>query len=203
MRQAAERIHAAVRDFHSANPQRAGEERDVLLATTGLTPELFDLAVEGLVAQKRLAQTGAILSLSEWKAKLPDADERLCGAVAAAYKKAGWSSPTSAELSSQLQAPLDRIEKVVRLLTDRRILVRLDPRVIMHADAIAAAQQIVLRLFRAAPSFSTMQFRDALNVSRKFAVPLLDYLDTVRFTVRSGHDRTPGVEAKRRLQSGP
>ena len=44
-----------------------------------------------------------------------------------------------------------------------------------------------------------MDFRDALGVSRKYAVPLLDYLDKLRFTVRSGHDRSPGVEARKRM----
>jgi selenocysteine-specific elongation factor len=44
-----------------------------------------------------------------------------------------------------------------------------------------------------------MDFRDALGVSRKFAVPLLDYLDKIRFTVRSGNHRTPGLEAKKLL----
>ena len=44
-----------------------------------------------------------------------------------------------------------------------------------------------------------MDFRDALGVSRKFAVPLVDYLDKIRFTVRSGNNRTPGVEAKKLL----
>jgi hypothetical protein len=45
-----------------------------------------------------------------------------------------------------------------------------------------------------------MQFRDALNVSRKFAVPLVDYLDKIRFTVRSGNNRTPGLEARKFLK---
>ena len=44
-----------------------------------------------------------------------------------------------------------------------------------------------------------MEFRDALGVSRKFAVPLVDYLDKIRFTVRSGNSRTPGAEAKKLL----
>jgi hypothetical protein len=38
-------------------------------------------------------------------------------------------------------------------------------------------------------------------VSRKFAVPLVDHLDKIRFTVRSGNNRTPGVEAKKLLTS--
>jgi hypothetical protein len=45
-----------------------------------------------------------------------------------------------------------------------------------------------------------MEFRDAVGVSRKHAMPLLDYLDKLRFTVRSGHDRTPGVEARKLLK---
>jgi hypothetical protein len=45
-----------------------------------------------------------------------------------------------------------------------------------------------------------MEFRDALSVSRKFAVPLLDHLDCIRFTVRSGHNRTAGVEARKLMK---
>ena len=58
---------------------------------------------------------------------------------------------------------------------------------------------MALRLFQGKPSFSTMDFRDALGVSRKYAVPLLDHLDKLRFTVRSANERTPGAEAKKVL----
>ncbi|MCX8107496.1 MAG: SelB C-terminal domain-containing protein [Verrucomicrobiae bacterium] len=44
-----------------------------------------------------------------------------------------------------------------------------------------------------------MQFRDALGGSRKYAVPLLDYFDVQRLTVRTGNVRTPGVAARHRL----
>jgi selenocysteine-specific elongation factor len=80
------------------------------------------------------------------------------------------------------------------------VVLRLDDRIWMHRDAVDASKQTALNLFRRAPAFSTMEFRDALGVSRKFAVPLVDYLDKIRFTVRSGNNRTPGVEAKKHLQ---
>jgi len=79
------------------------------------------------------------------------------------------------------------------------VVVRLDEQIWMHRDAVEAGRQTALKLFRRAPAFSTMEFRDALGVSRKFAVPLLDYLDKTRFTIRSGHQRTPGAEAKKLL----
>ena len=60
---------------------------------------------------------------------------------------------------------------------ERAVLVRLDDRLCIHLDALEAAKQVVLRLFAKKPSFSTMEFRDAVGVSRKYAVPVLDYLD--------------------------
>ena len=86
------------------------------------------------------------------------------------------------------------------LLVERAVLVRLDERICIHRDALEAAKQVALRLFAQKRSVSTMEFRDALGVSRKYAVPLLDYLDRTRFTVRSGHDRTPGVEARKLMK---
>ena len=66
---------------------------------------------------------------------------------------------------------------MIHLLAERGILVRLDQRSFIHRDALEAAKQAALGLFARKPSFSTMEFRDALAVSRKYAVPLLDYLD--------------------------
>jgi selenocysteine-specific elongation factor len=88
---------------------------------------------------------------------------------------------------------------MARLLAERGRAVRLDDQIWMHHDAVEAGKQIALKLFTRTPAFSTMEFRDALGVSRKFAVPLADYLDKIRFTVRSGNNRTPGAEAKKLL----
>jgi selenocysteine-specific elongation factor len=86
---------------------------------------------------------------------------------------------------------------MAQVLVERGVLVRLGERTLVHQDALEAARRVALELFARAPAFTTMEFRDALGVSRKYAVPLLDYLDATRFTARDGHNRTPGVEARR------
>jgi len=69
----------------------------------------------------------------------------------------------------------------------------------MHREAVEAARKVVMDLFAKSGSFETVEFRDALGVSRKYAVPLLDYFDTLHLTVRSGSRRTPGREARKHL----
>ncbi len=200
MEETAASIQAVLRTFHASNPQRAGMARDELLATVGGHAEVFNLAAKSLIESKRLEYNGAVFAQAGWSARLSNRDEQMCDQVAAEFKKAGWSPPAAAELARALHATQPEIESAIRLLHERGVLVRLDAQLSLHRDAVEAAKQVALRLFAGASSFTTMEFRDTLAVSRKFAVPLLDYLDRIRFTVRSGHNRTAGVEARKLMK---
>jgi selenocysteine-specific elongation factor len=192
-------ILAAIQAFHSANPQRAGIAREELLAGLKTDGVLLDMAVESLLQTKQIEHNGNVLARAGWSARVVDRDQRLCDQIAAKLQQAGWAPPGADELAAALGGPSPRIGAMMRLLGEHGILVRLDERVWMHRDAVEAGKQTALKLFARAPMFSTMDFRDALGVSRKFAVPLVDYLDKIRFTVRSGNNRTPGAEAKKLL----
>jgi selenocysteine-specific elongation factor len=190
----------AVLSFHTANPQRVGLGREELFLIVGGAAEVCELAAASLVSAKRLELQGAVFAQAGWSARLSNHDQQLGDQVSAAFQSAGWAGPAAADLATTLGEPPARVEKTINLLVERAVLVRLDDRLCIHRDALEAAKQVALRLFGQKPSFSTMEFRDALGVSRKHAVPLLDYLDKIRVTVRSGHDRTPGVETRKLLK---
>ena len=194
------RMAQAVDSFHTANPQRAGLSRDELFLRAGGSALVCELAAESLVKAKRLERQGTVFARAGWSARVTDREQQLGDRIAAAFQSAGWAAPTAAELAETLGEAPARVEKAIGLLVERAVLVRLDAKLCIHRDALEAARQVVLGLFAKKPSFSTMEFRDAVGVSRKFAVPVLDYLDRARFTVRSGHDRTPGVEARKLLK---
>jgi selenocysteine-specific elongation factor len=186
--------------FHAANPQRTGVSREELFAAAAAPAGISELALHSLLQSKQLEQAGTVFAQAGWSARISDPDRQLSDQIAAAFQKAGWSSPAAVELATSLRQPPGKVEKLMQVLAERAVLVRVDPKIYLHRDALEAAKQVVLRLFAKRPLFSTMEFRDALAVSRKYAVPILDYLDKVRFTVRSGHDRTPGVEAKKLMK---
>jgi selenocysteine-specific elongation factor len=195
----AEDILTAVQNFHTTNPQRAGVSREELLAELGLNPAFLEAAADWLVQSKRLERSGALLARAGWNSRLPERDQKVCDQIAAKLQSAAFAPPSLEELAVALGETLSRIATLAKLLAERGTVVRLDDKIWMHRNAVEAGKQAALKLFRQAPSFSTMDFRDALGVSRKFAVPLVDYLDKIRFTVRAGNNRTPGVEAKKLL----
>lgn len=194
-----EKALAVIEAFHAAHPQSAGMSRDELVGKLRADSRAFDAAIEDNLKLGKLERNGALFARAGWNARLSDRDQRLCDQVSARFQQAGWAPPALEELAAQLKEPLPRIIAMGRLLSERNEIARLDDRIWMHASAVESGKRIALKLFGKAASFTTMDFRDALGVSRKFAVPLLDYLDRVRFTVRSGNSRTPGVEAKKRL----
>ncbi len=195
-------ILAAIQAFHAANPQRAGISREELLAGAQDRRRASGRWRWNRCSRsKQLERNGTLLARAGWSARIvgprpalvrPDCREVAAGRLGAA-RLGGTGRGTRRTAAA-------RRRDGAAAGANAAIVVRLDDRVWMHRDAVEAGKQTALKLFARAPVFSTMDFRDALGVSRKFAVPLVDYLDKIRFTVRSGNNRTPGAEAKKLLK---
>jgi selenocysteine-specific elongation factor len=121
------------------------------------------------------------------KAHMTDRGAELAGAVEAAYREAGLAPPSPAELAERLAANPAAVEGVCRFLVQRGRLVRLEGKLLVHA---AALEEIVRRL-RANPAdtVSVGEFKDQFGLTRKLAIPLLEWLDSQRVTVRQGDVR--------------
>ena len=191
---AGEKLEQALKAFHDANPMRDGLEPAALLAAAPMAAGLGSLAMETLTAAGKVQRRGAVICLAGRGAKVSGEEDRLRERVAAALAQAHLEPPLPADLAASLGIPETRLDRLVQLLADRGEVVRLDRKVVMHRGAVDAAVQVVRTLFSERDSFETVEFRDRLGVSRKFAVPLLDYFDTQRLTVRSGNRRRRGAK---------
>ena len=84
------------------------------------------------------------------------------------------------------------VEKVTTLLLREKVLVKLDT-IVFHADALQTLKEEVIALKGSAPggraTVDVAAFKDRYGLSRKFAIPLLEYLDRERVTRRTGDVR--------------
>jgi len=196
---AAEAVVQALEAFHADHPLRQGMEEDALRRAADLDAAVFRPARDDLLAAGRVERRGTVLGLAGQGARLSAEDAALKSRIAEAYASAGLEPPDAETLAADLGDDGDRVAGLVRLLVDEGTLVAVGEDLVMHAEAVERAKDVAVDLFARAGGFSTVEFRDALGTSRKFAVPLLDYFDTLRLTVRKGSRRTPGAEAKKRL----
>jgi selenocysteine-specific elongation factor len=145
---------------------------------------LHDLVSAGtIVARDRLALAGHRVSLSAEEARVRDAVDR-------AFREAGLAPPDAASLAAALGAARAEVDRIVTLLVRQKTLVRVED-LLFHADALARLKAEVagLKSGGQAPRVDVADFKERYGVSRKFAIPLLEYLDRERVTRRVGDSR--------------
>ena len=115
------------------------------------------------------------------------AGEALTRKVEALYRKAGFDAPSPSEAADHLEARLATVEGICRFLTQRHRLVRLDGKFLIHRAVLDdMARQVGEWEIE---DFAVGDFKARFELTRKLAIPALEWLDSERVTVRHGNRR--------------
>ncbi|MDO8681765.1 MAG: selenocysteine-specific translation elongation factor [Acidobacteriota bacterium] len=179
--------------FHGSHPLSEGlpreEAREKVFARSA--PAIFEKVIDDLKAAKALAGTDR-LALASHRVTVSGEDARVKTAVAEAYRRAGLKPPDAAAVAAEAGSPGAVVEKITALLLREKALVRLDT-LIFHAEVLGQLKDDVRALKASAPdgraTVDVAAFKDRYGVTRKFAIPLLEYLDRERVTRRTGDVR--------------
>ncbi|HBL29645.1 MAG TPA: selenocysteine-specific translation elongation factor [Acidobacteria bacterium] len=153
----------------------------------GKAADLAPVYLGWLEAQKILTVQGDQVTLPGRSAQLTGEESRLSTAVLECFNKAGLTPPAPSELQQELQAKPQILDGVVRHLVARGELLRLPSGLVLAASAVAHLRQDLLATDW--DRFSVPDFKDRYGLSRKWAIPLLEHLDSTGTTRRMGEDR--------------
>jgi selenocysteine-specific elongation factor len=188
-------IETAARDYQARYPLRHGIPRGELRSrfASRLKPEAVDALVESLVATGALHPREDRLRLGESALTLPPqlraAGDRLREILVAA----DWTVPSSREALARAGAPAGQEgQEFLVYLAGEGEIVRLADDLIYTRDQLARLESEVTAVLRAKGELTVADFKAITGVSRKYAVPLLEYLDGRGVTRRSGDNRVPG-----------
>ena len=178
-----------VEEFHAANPLVAGMSQEQLRETLGLRPEVFRGVLQSLVNDRKLAVSGELVHAAGKGVVLRDEEAESKAQIEQAFAQAGLKVPLLKEVLASLPVDKIRAQKIVTLLLRDRVLVKLADELVFHRDALADLRQQVIAGKSRTPKFSVPQFKDLFGITRKYAIPLLEYLDRERVTRRVGDER--------------
>jgi selenocysteine-specific elongation factor len=136
-----------------------------------------------IVARDRLTLEGHAVSLSDEEAGARDA-------LARVYRKAGLTPPDAAAATASAGVKTAVAERVIALLLREKTLVKVDA-LLFHSDALMLLKKEMraLKTQDAQARVDVAAFKARYGVSRKYAIPLLEYLDRERVTRRVGESR--------------
>ena len=187
-----QRLLDEVGAYHRAEPLLEGQPREEARERLfgRADPAVFDCVLQDLVAaghivaRDRLVLTSHELSLSEDETHARDTIERV-------WRSAGLRPPDPASLSVAAGLEPAVTDRMVKLLVRQKVLVRVET-LLFHSDALQRLKEEVIALKAASGERATVDvsaFKARHGISRKFAIPLLEYLDRERITRRVGEAR--------------
>jgi selenocysteine-specific elongation factor len=183
---AREKLVSAVRDFHQKNPLLAGIPKQDLRGRelADSPPFLIDTL---LARSKELVADGEIVRLASHKVVLKQEEEQARAAIERAFEQAGLAVPGVWEVLAKSGVEAARARSLLQILLREKRLIRVSEELVFHHSAI---EQLRAMLAARKPSrFNVGTFKDWTGISRKYAIPLLEYLDRERVTRREGDQR--------------
>ncbi|MCB1055753.1 MAG: selenocysteine-specific translation elongation factor [Acidobacteria bacterium] len=134
-----------------------------------------------------LGVDGDLVTLPGRQAQLTSEESRLAREVVAAFEAAGLTPPSPAEVARTLGAKPQILDGVVRYLVEQGKLLKLPSGLVL---ATASVERVVGEMRRGGwQRFEVGRFKDHFGLSRKWAIPLLEHLDSTGVTRRVGDER--------------
>jgi selenocysteine-specific elongation factor len=186
------KIGERVERFHKENPLSPGIAREDLRTSLGrrVRAETFRAALEELAGEKKLDVQGEIVKRAGSQIALQPEEAQAKGEIEKAFAESGLAVPSVKEVLAKLSVEAKRAEKLLQILLREKNLVRVSPELIFHRDALAhLKEQLVTYKKAKGERISVPIFKDLTGITRKYAIPLLEYLDRERVTRRAGDER--------------
>lgn len=177
--------------YHKQHSLKDGIARGALASGWGrnLPPKLTHFIAERLVRAGKLQAAGDALALPGHSVTLGAGQEDLRGSLRALYEQGGSTPPTLKEVMEKLGVTARDLDPVLRLLVKDGELIRVDDGLYYARASLEALKEQVRAWFTTHDDLDPAGLRELTGLSRKFAIPLLEYLDTIRLTVRVGNRR--------------
>jgi selenocysteine-specific elongation factor len=162
-----------------------GVKRSELKTRTSLRPEILDFSLQSLARAEKLRLSGELVYPVQTAKPAPDP---ALSAIVAIYRQAGLSAPLLSEVGAMLKRKESEMRGLVTLLLREKTLVQMgSENLFMHHEALARLRSEISELH--GQTVDIARFKQMTGLSRKHAIPLLEYLDRQRITRKVGDHR--------------
>jgi selenocysteine-specific elongation factor len=206
-REASDRLRAEVvailEGFHAQNPLRAGISREELRSRAANAQErIFAQALAALEAAGLVRSERDQVRLAAHAIRLNPEQERVVSGVEADFRKAGPAPPSPEEALGRLGVKGSEKHELFSLLVADRRLLRVKESLYFHREALREIEERLVAHLRERREIGPGDVKDLLGISRKYAIPLMEYFDSQRVTVRQGERRVLHPQYAAREQAG-
>jgi len=183
--------------FHRENPLKTGLAKEELRSQLqpAIDQKILSALLAGLAKKGVIEQVGAEARLTGYTVTLEVNEQEMEQKIGEIYRQAGLTPPNLKEvLAAFAEFPEKQIRQVIDLLLAKGVLIKINESLCFDAPAIQKLQEQVVAFIRKEGEIDAPRFKDLTGLTRKFSIPLLEYFDKIKLTIR--------IDDKRVLRKG-
>ena len=182
---------AQVDAFHKENPLQKGISREELRKRIydDLPLEVFRHCMDALVEARKISFQEDAVSLHGREVQLTAEGQQVREMIEAFFRKSGFQPPPISNLQSAIPADPEEVRRIFFWMIKGKILVKLAEDMVYHQTTLDEIKRQIRARFAPGAKFGVADFKELFDLTRKHAIPLLEYLDREKFTRRLGNDR--------------
>jgi selenocysteine-specific elongation factor len=180
-----------MKDYHKKFPLKKGIPKEELKSKLPplIDPRLFNYLLTDLFNSSLIAVEKEKLWLHDHKPLLKDSQKELQDTIEKIYRKGGLTPPSFKELVVQLSSDERETKSIIDLLTADSIVVKVKDNLWFHRDALETLKKNLIEFLKDNGEITTPQFKELTQASRKYTIPLMEYCDQSKITIRVGEKR--------------
>jgi selenocysteine-specific elongation factor len=184
-------IQRLLTDYHRKFPLKPGLSKEELRRQLppAMEVRLFNYLLGGLAQKKQIVSEKDLVRLSTHKVTLAQDQEDVSRRLEELYRRGLFSPPTFKEATEASKITPDKVKQLLQVLVNQGRLVKVKEDLYFHQAAIEQLKAALIDFLKKNREITVNQFKDLTQTSRKFTIPLLEYFDSVRTTVRVGEAR--------------
>jgi len=182
-----------LRGYHERYPLQEGLSREELRTTLGMGDgvgqKIFTMALRDLDKREEISAEKEMIRLTGHRVHLKGEMEELREELSIVYRDGGLAPPTVREVLERFSDRKKEIAILIQVMTREGVLVRISEDLNFHRDALAKLREDYRRLLIRDVQATPASFKELTGLSRKFIIPLMEYFDMTKLTMRAGDHR--------------
>ena len=180
-----------IRTFHEKFPLQEGMSREELRTKVGsfVSPRLFNAVMRDMERDGRIVIDRESLRLPDHRVNLQGELEGLRQSISALYRNAGLTPPSLKEVLEKFTAQKSRVGSVLNVMFKDGSLIKVNEDMYFDQATLARLREDYKDLLMRDGKGTPVSFKALTGLSRKYIIPLLEYFDMTKLTVRSGEYR--------------
>jgi selenocysteine-specific elongation factor len=177
--------------YHAANPLKAGMPKEELKSKFPQLsdPKIFNLVLNQMIKSNQIVQEENTVRLSDHRVSLGADQADIRKKIINLYQQGGLQPPYFRDVSKLLNVDPQHTKDVMLLLVEEGLIVKTKDDLYFHIDAITGLKNKLVDFLKSNGDITTPQFKEMTGVSRKFVIPLIEYFDASKVTLRVGDSR--------------